>query len=75
MDYIVEYEDRLLKKNELLIVTIFSEGRRLSDPFIHLPPKRDLPDYYEQIKARNQLACATFMLKLSETRRCVQNTQ
>merc|ERR1719247_1964508 len=36
VDYIVEYED--------------SEGRRLSDPFIHLPPKRDLPDYYEQIK-------------------------
>lgn len=36
VDYIVEYED--------------TEGRRLSDPFMMLPPKRDLPDYYELIK-------------------------
>jgi len=36
VDYIVEYED--------------TEGRRLSDPFMMLPPKKDLPDYYELIK-------------------------
>jgi SWI/SNF-related matrix-associated actin-dependent regulator of chromatin subfamily A protein 2/4 len=36
IDYIVEYED--------------NEGRRLSDPFMMLPPKKDLPDYYELIK-------------------------
>merc|ERR1711953_395601 len=36
VDYIVEYED--------------TEGRRLSDPFMMLPPKKDLPDYYDLIK-------------------------
>jgi len=29
---------------------LFSDGRVLSDPFIQLPTRRDLPDYYEIIK-------------------------
>ncbi len=29
---------------------MFSDGRVLSDPFIQLPTRRDLPDYYEIIK-------------------------
>lgn len=28
----------------------FSDGRVLSDPFMKLPSRRELPDYYEIIK-------------------------
>lgn len=33
-----------------LSLIVVSSGRRLSDPFMQLPPRRDLPDYYEMIK-------------------------
>ena len=56
VDYIVEYEDtygNIRKRQSKWVLTkIFSEGRRLSDPFMMLPPKRDLPDYYELIKVK-----------------------
>ncbi len=36
MDVVVMYEDQ--------------DGRVLSDPFVKLPTRRELPDYYEIIK-------------------------
>ena len=29
---------------------MFSDGRVLSDPFMKLPSRRELPDYYDVIK-------------------------
>lgn len=36
VDHVIQYAD--------------GSGRRLSDPFMQLPPRRDLPDYYDMIK-------------------------
>ncbi|XP_039271733.2 SWI/SNF-related matrix-associated actin-dependent regulator of chromatin subfamily A member 2-like isoform X2 [Styela clava] len=36
IDHVIQYSD--------------GSGRRLSDPFMQLPARRDLPDYYEMIK-------------------------
>ena len=33
-----------------IFVLFFQDGRVLSDPFIKLPTRRELPDYYEVIK-------------------------
>ena len=34
----------------MIMVLPFSDERVLSEPFMALPPRRELPDYYEVIK-------------------------
>jgi len=34
----------------MFLLFVFSTGRRLSDPFLQLPARKELPDYYEMIK-------------------------
>ncbi len=64
MDVVVMYEDQVNNKPSsfyriqyfirpsffITIFIVFQDGRVLSDPFIKLPTRRELPDYYDVIK-------------------------